>query len=150
MAQRRVLPSSRARRRWRREPHTIDEVGIARIRPKGITPGHRQAEQLAVPKPVGCFQPLKCCIGVAEARIDHRERERWSLALREKLIELAEKTLGLVPPAKTAIDMPQEGERESLARKAESLLELGNSFGFPALAPYCPPENEVCVKGIWE
>ena len=113
----------------------MDEVGIAWIRPKGIGPRHREAEQLAIPEPVGRFQPVKRGIGVAEARIDHREGERWSVTSSEKLIEFAEKTVGFIPPAKTAVDMPQEGERESLARKAESLLKPGNSFGFPALAP---------------
>ena len=129
----------------------MNEVGIAWIRPKEGERGKAgEPEQLVIPEPVGRFQPVKRGIGVTEARMDHREGERWSLTSSEKLIEFAEKTLGFIPPAKAAIDMPEEGERERFAREAKSLLKRGHSFLSPALAPCRPPEHEMGVKRIRE
>ena len=48
--------------------------------------------------------------------MDYHESDRRSLTLSKKPIEFAEKTLGFIPPAKAAVDMPQEGEREGFAR----------------------------------
>jgi hypothetical protein len=129
----------------------VDELGKAWIRAKGIDRGkHREPEQFVISEPVGRFQPIKSSIGVAEARMDYHEGDRRSMTLSKKLIEFAEKALGFIPPAKPAVDMPQEGEREGFARKAKSLLKRGNSFLTPALAPCRPPEHEMCVKGIRE
>ena len=63
-------------------------------------------------------------------------------------IEFAEKALGFIHPAKAAVDMSQEGDRESFAREVERLLKNGNRFGAPALAPGRPPEHEMCVQGF--
>ena len=63
-------------------------------------------------------------------------------------IEFPEKSLGLIPPAKPRVDMPQGGECYGFVRKAESLLESGNSFLGPALAPRGPPEHEMRLKSI--
>ena len=93
---------------------------------------------------------MKSRIGVAEARMDYHEGDRRGMTLSKKLIDLADKALGFVPSTKTAVDMPQEGEREGVARKAKSLLKRGNSSLTSALAPGRPPEHEMCVKGIRE
>ena len=78
------------------------------------------------------------------------EGDRRSLTLGRELLEFSEKGPGFIRPAKPAVDMSQEGEREGFARKAESLLKGGNRVLSPALAPGRPPEHEIRLKGIRE
>ena len=110
----------------------MDEARISWIGSKGIEHGSREPEQFVIPEPVGRFQPVNRSIRVAEAGMDYREGERRSLSSSKKLIELAEKTPGLIAPAKLAVDVPQEGDRESFARKSKRVLKSGT-----ASAPLC-------------
>ena len=124
----------------------MDEVGISWIGSKRIEHGSREPEHFVIPEPVGRLQPVKRSIRVAEAGMDHREGERRSLPSSKKLIEFAEKTPGSIAPAKLAVEVPQEGDRESFARKFKRLLKGGYSFGASTLAPSRPPEHKIRVK----
>ena len=82
------------------------------IRSKRIEAGRAgEPEEVAIAESVGGFEPIESRIRVAESRIDHREGDRWSMALCAELFEFPQKALGFVRPAQPAIDMPQVGKR---------------------------------------
>ena len=89
----------------------MDEIGEAWIRVKGIEPGSPgEPEQVAVPEPVGRFEPIECRVNLAKSRVNHRERGRWRLASSVELLQFSEKVRRLLCPAEPAIDMPQVGD----------------------------------------
>ena len=89
----------------------MDEIGEARVRVEGIEPGSPgEPEQVAIPEPVGRFQPIERRVNIAKSRMNYREGDRWSMTLRTEFLEFSEKAPGFVCPAEPAINMPQVGE----------------------------------------
>ena len=78
------------------------------------------------------------------------EGERRALPCGREPNDFLQQARGFVPAPKPGRNMPQERQREGVARKAESLLEGGDSFLGLALAPGRPAQHEMRLKGIRE
>ena len=70
----------------------MDKIGETCIRVKGIEPGSPgEPEQVAIPEPVGRFQPVERRVNIAKPRVNYCEGDRWSMTLRTEFLEFSKK-----------------------------------------------------------
>ena len=99
-------------RRWRNDPHAMDEIRKAWIHAQGIEPGSpREPEQVSIPEPVSGFEPGERRSHIAESSVNDCQGGRRRLTSSAELLELLEKTPGFICPAEPAVDMSKVGER---------------------------------------
>lgn len=110
----------------------MDEIGEARVRVQGIEPGiSRQPEQVAIPEPIGRFEPIEGRVHLAESRVECREGDRLGLASQAKLLEFAEQADSATERGLAgAASRPQRAAGgEAWAAEASVMARMGKRAG---------------------